>query len=185
MSTKHQSKPREANVIHLSPRRKAFVLPKDPTGEELAFDWTLSEADKARVLQHRGDGNRRRYAVQLCVLRKYGRFVDSYAKVSTKVIGYLSCQLGIEPVIDLSSASRKATEAEYRKDIRHYLGYTQFNKKSKKRLGGWILAVVSESFYVENLIDKSERFLKENKIVLPPSGYLERIINSAYSKAER
>jgi TnpA family transposase len=161
------------------------VLPKEPTGEELAFDWTLSEADKARILQHRGDDNRRRYAVQLCVLRKYGRFLDDYKGVPTKVIGYLSRQLGIGPVIDLSPASRKATEAKYRNDIRDYLGYAQFNKKRRQELQDWILAAVFESFYVEKLIEKSERFLKGKKIVLPPAGHLERIINSAYSKAER
>lgn len=185
MSTKSQSKPQVANVIHFRPKKAAFVLPKDPTREDLAFDWTLSEADKARILQHRGDDNRRRYAIQLCVLRKYGRFVDDYKRISTKILGYLSSQLDMEPVIELSEAVRKGTEVEYRKDIREYLGYAQFDQKSRHDLENWIFTEVSEHFYVENLVDKAERFLKANKIVLPPAGHLERIINSAYSKAER
>jgi TnpA family transposase len=37
------------------------VLPVDPTDEELARDWTLSEADKAEVRRCRGDANRRHF----------------------------------------------------------------------------------------------------------------------------
>jgi hypothetical protein len=47
----------------------ALPLPEDLGEEELARNWTLSEADRAQVLRCRGDDNRRRFAVQLCVLR--------------------------------------------------------------------------------------------------------------------
>ena len=134
---------------------------------------------------HRGENNRRRYAVQLCTLRKYGRFLDSYNRVPAKVLGYLSRQLEIEPILTLSGPSREATEAEYRSDIRRYLGYVQFNEQGKQHLERWILDAVCRSFYVEDLIDKAERFLKDRKIVIPPSDYLERMVNSAYARAER
>ena len=39
-------------------------LPKDPSPEELARYWTLSESDKAEVFRGRGDWNRRWFAVQ-------------------------------------------------------------------------------------------------------------------------
>jgi hypothetical protein len=48
-------------------------LPVDPTDEELARERSLSEAEKVEVLRCRGDENRRRFALPLCVLRKYGR----------------------------------------------------------------------------------------------------------------
>ena len=44
--------------------------------EELARDWILSESDRTEVLQYRGDDHRHRFAVQLCVLRQYGRFLE-------------------------------------------------------------------------------------------------------------
>ena len=185
MYSKVQKDQQATNVIHFRPKRAAFVLPRDPNGEELAFDWTLSETDKSTVLQRRGDDNRRRYAVQLCVLRKYGRFLDNYRRVPARVIGYLSRQLEIEPSLSLTAASREATEAGYRDDIRRYLGYSQFDETKKQHLERWVLAAVSESFYVEDLIENTEKHLKNLKIVIPPSGHLVRIVNSVYAKAER
>ena len=44
-----------------------IVLPEDPTVEELARDWTLSEADIREVLVCRGPDNCLRFALQLCV----------------------------------------------------------------------------------------------------------------------
>jgi hypothetical protein len=62
-------------------RQRGLTLPEDPSEEELARNWTLSEADHAEVLRCRGDHNRRRFALQLCVLRQYGRFLDRYQEV--------------------------------------------------------------------------------------------------------
>ena len=57
-------------------RWSGVLLPEDPGEEELAWNWTLSEADKREATQCRGDENRRRFALQLCVLRRYGRLLE-------------------------------------------------------------------------------------------------------------
>lgn len=181
MSTKPISK----NVIYFRPRQQAFILPEDPTNEELAFNWTLSKEDKAQIFKHRGDDNRRRYAVQLCILRKYGRFLDGYKSVSAKIIGYLSRQLEIEPVFSLSNPSRDTTESEYRNDVREYLGYSYFNETIMLELEDWILSVISEEFFTDKLLSKAEEFLYNKKVVLPPPLHMERIINSAFASAEQ
>jgi Domain of unknown function (DUF4158) len=46
-------------------RRNPVVFPEDPTDEELARDWTLSEADKAEVLRCRTNHHRLSFAIQL------------------------------------------------------------------------------------------------------------------------
>jgi hypothetical protein len=56
-------------------RSPSLILPDDPSSEELLQCWTLSTRDRVEVLRCRGDANRRRYAVQLCTLRAYGRFL--------------------------------------------------------------------------------------------------------------
>ena len=61
-----------------SRRQSRLTLPEDSGEEELARDWTLSEVDRGEVLRCRGDDNRRRFAIQLCVLRRYGTFLESY-----------------------------------------------------------------------------------------------------------
>src|SRR5436853_441040 len=53
-------------------RPLAIILPEDPSQEELAQYWTLSTQDKQEVFKCRGEAQRRRFAVQLCVLRTYG-----------------------------------------------------------------------------------------------------------------
>ncbi len=129
-----ESKATQSNVIHFRSKRAAFKLPVEPTQEELAFDWTLSEADKGRVLGHRGDDNRLRYAVQLCVLRKYSRFLDSYRMVPANVLGYLCRQLEMTPLVELSGHSQQATESRYRSKICQYLDLAHLMKQPKS---GW------------------------------------------------
>ncbi len=68
MSSKTKEKKSSQNVIYFKPKQPTFVLPKEPTNEELAFNWTLSQEDKTQIYKCRGDDNRRRYAVQICVL---------------------------------------------------------------------------------------------------------------------
>jgi hypothetical protein len=66
MTKEAEGKAQQSNVIYFRPKRAAFKLPVEPSREDLA----LSDADKGRAFDHRGDDNRLRYAVQLCVLRK-------------------------------------------------------------------------------------------------------------------
>ena len=68
----------------------AGPLPEDLGEEELVRDWTLSEADRAQVLRCRGDDNRRRFAIQLCFLRRYGRFLEDFATVPVRILNYIS-----------------------------------------------------------------------------------------------
>jgi hypothetical protein len=89
-------------------RSPRVLLPVDPSEEELAGDLSLSEADKTEVRQCRGDDNRRRFALQLCVLRKYGRFLGSYRQVPVKVLTHLSRQLELSPVLFVPDIERGA-----------------------------------------------------------------------------
>ena len=74
-------------VLQDTASRPAFLLSPHPSDEELAFDWTLSERDIAFILtNHRGPENLCRLAVQLCVLRKHGRFLANlYAGLSGRL----------------------------------------------------------------------------------------------------
>lgn len=53
----------------------SLLLPEEPSPEELVQFWTLSDRDRAEVIKCQGDANQRRFAVQLCTLRAYGRFL--------------------------------------------------------------------------------------------------------------
>src|SRR5207342_2404348 len=61
--------------------RPVLVLPEDPSDDEWLHHWTLSEADTRAILRCHGDDNRRRFALQLCALRLFGRFVPNHMVV--------------------------------------------------------------------------------------------------------
>ena len=60
-------------------RVPSLVLPEDPSPDELLQYWTLSAQDRTEVLRCRGEAHRLRFAVQLCTLRAYGRFLPEAA----------------------------------------------------------------------------------------------------------
>jgi len=56
------------------------MLPLDPSEDDLARHWSLTPADLAAIAECRGPDQRRRFALQLCVMRLHGRFLDDYRK---------------------------------------------------------------------------------------------------------
>jgi Domain of unknown function (DUF4158) len=106
--------------------RAALSLPEDPSDEELARDWTLSAADKVEIQGCRGDDNRLRFAMQLCVLRLYGRFLPTYDAVPLRIVNHLGRQLALPPMLLLDPVPRPATDSEYQQRLREYLGYQPF-----------------------------------------------------------
>src|SRR5215510_6137791 len=89
--------PESFPAIHRRP--PAFLLPEDPSLEELALHWTLSLQDKAEVLQCRGEAQRRRFAVQLCTLRTYGRFLPKAVAAPVAITNHLAQQLDLPLVL--------------------------------------------------------------------------------------
>ena len=84
-----------------SAKSAATMFPscRDPTDEELARDWQLSEQDLVEVRRCRSDDNRHSFAIQLCTLRAYGRFLgQDYGSVPIRIVNHVGRQLGMPPV---------------------------------------------------------------------------------------
>jgi TnpA family transposase len=159
-------------------------LPAHPSDEELAFDWTLSARDLEFILAHRGPENLCRLAVQLCVLRKYGRFLSHYTHVSPSILGYLCRQLDLPPLTKLPGRGRDNTEGDYQREITTYLGWQPFDPKANRWLQEWIVEQVSQHLYVDNLMEQAVTRLRSHRIILPGPSVLERTVNSAHARAE-
>ena len=84
-------------AVHLRPF--SIILPEDPSQEELAQYWTLSTQDKQEVFKCRGEAQRRRFAVQLCTLRAYGRFLPKAVAAPTVITNHLARQLDLPLVL--------------------------------------------------------------------------------------
>jgi Domain of unknown function (DUF4158) len=166
-------------------RRNPLTLPVDPTDEELARDWTLSEADKVQVLHCRGEAHRRSFALQLCVLRKYGRFLTEYDTVPGRIINHLGHQLGLSPVLFVDPPRREATDLDHEWRIREYLGFRPFDPGIQEKLEDWIRSHAAEEVLSAELFERAEGVLRSWKIVLPAPSTLERIVASVSTRARQ
>ena len=93
-------------------RVPGLLLPEDPSSEELVQYWTLSARDQAEVRRCRGEANRRRFAVQLCTLRTYGRFLPEATPTPVTITNHLARQLDLPLVLFGDLPERLATETE-------------------------------------------------------------------------
>ena len=99
-------------------RVPGLLLPEDPSSEELVQYWTLSARDQAEVRRCRGEANRRRFAVQLCTLRAYGRFLPEATPTPVTITNHLARQLDLPLVLFGDLPERLATETEQLHRIR-------------------------------------------------------------------
>jgi hypothetical protein len=119
-------------------RPSAPVLPEDPSEEELAQYWMLSTRDKAEVFQCRGEAQRRRFAVQLCALRTYGRFLPKAMPAPVAITNHLARQLALPPVLFGEVPERLATATDHLERIRTYLGWRPFDDEARARVTRWL-----------------------------------------------
>jgi TnpA family transposase len=159
-------------------RQPGLALPEEPTEEELARDWTLSEPDRVEVLRCRGDDNRRRFALQLCMLRRHGRFVDRYTDVPVRIVNHLNRQLGLTPTVLLPEPERDATESSHQQRIREYLGYRTFDEEARSLLEEHLRSHVAGGAWPEDLFDSAMDALRFWKIVPPAVATIDRMTAS-------
>jgi len=129
--------PRETSAT-LRRRSPSLLLPEEPSREELAQFWTLSDRDRAEVMRCQGEANQRRFAVQLCTLRTYGRFLPEATPAPVAITNYLARQLDLSLVLFGDIPSRLATETGHRQRILSYLGWQAFDEEARTRLTQWL-----------------------------------------------
>jgi hypothetical protein len=128
--------PRELFLPHQK-RYRSVVAHQDLSDEEIAMDWTLSDADRLEIGQYRKN-SRLFIAVQLCAIRLYGRFVTEVNNLSPRIISYLNTQLELPPTLTIQPPSREATLSEQRKNILGYLGFSKYDDETQGRLQTWL-----------------------------------------------
>ena len=157
----------------------------DITEDQLAKDWTLSEADANFItLNTRGEVQQMRCAIQLCTLRQSGRFVIKQADVPIKAVNYLAQQLALPSLIEVPGLSLKDADYGRLQKIQHHLHFKEFDQAEKDSLQSWLLAQVQDHVLDQReLTNKTKAFLKQRRVVLPASSQLGRFIASAIKDA--
>jgi hypothetical protein len=159
------------------------VLPEDPSVEELARNWTLSEADISEVLLCRGTDNCLRFALQLCVLRRYGRFLEEYDSPPVRIVNHFAMQLHLPPVL-LLAPPRSATESEYRDRLRQYLLLRDLDQKGRDLLAAWVSERMADGEAPDPIAGQAEQVVRSWRYVLPRATVFTRMIYSFCARAE-
>ena len=158
--------------------RSVLVLPEDPSDDELLRHWTLSEADTRETLRCRGDDNRRRFALQLCALRIFGRFVPNHMAVPVRILNYLGRQLDLPPTLFLPPPHREATDLEQEQRIRAYLPVQPFDATAREHLTQWLTRRAQDGLTPQDLYQHAEAQLRAWQVLLPGPWTLERLIGT-------
>jgi hypothetical protein len=165
-------------------RSPSLLLPEEPSREELAQFWTLSDRDRAEVMQCQGEANQRRFAVQLCTLRTYGRFLPEATPAPVAITNYLAQQLDLSLVLFGDVPSRLATETGHRQRILGYLGWQVFDEAARTRLTHWLTQRATDDLLLHDLVTRAEDLLRAWQIVLPARSTLEELIASMTAQAQ-
>jgi TnpA family transposase len=160
-----------------------MTAPLDPSEDELARHWSLTPADLAVIAECRGPDHRRRFAVQLCMLRAHGRFLDDYRRAPIKIVNHLSRQLGLAPVLFLDRPGRAQTERAQALRIRHHLGLRSFDSGTAMDLRNWLRQGAIEGRTVAELMVRAEDKLRDWHVMLPAASTLERLVTAEVTQA--
>jgi TnpA family transposase len=158
-------------------------LPVDPSEDELAQHWSLTLEDVAVIAECRGPDHRRRFALQLCVLRNQGRFLEDYRHAPVKIVNHLSRQLGLEPVLFLDRPGRAQTERAQSLRIRRHLGIRNFDRHVAADLRAWLRPAALEGRTVLELVTRAHDKLREWHVMLPAASTLERLVTAEVTQA--
>ena len=173
-----------ATTGYESRRTPSVLLPEDPSQEELAQYWTLSARAQAEVMRCRTDATRRRFAVQLCTLRVYGRFLPEAVPAPVAITNYLARQVGLPLVLFGEVPGRLATETEHLQRIRTYLGWRLFDDESRGRLTSWINQRATDDLLPSVLVSRAEAILRAWQIVAPARSTLEELVVSVTARVQ-
>jgi uncharacterized protein DUF4158 len=154
----------------------------EPSEDELARHWSLTPADLAEVVRCRGDDHRRQFALQLCMVRAHGRFIDDYRRMPLSIVNHLSRQIGLPPVLFLDRPGRAPTETAQNQRIRRYLGLREFHGPVEAELRDWLRQGAAEGRSADELAAHAGMFLHTHKIILPTPATLNRLVASVIAQ---
>jgi TnpA family transposase len=165
--------------------RRSFVFPVDPTDEDLARDWTLTREDLGEVRRCRGSEKRHSFAIQLCTLRRFGRFLgDDYSTVPVRIMNHVGRQLGLPPVLLVAPPAREATDLDHERRLRDYLGFVSFDDVARARLDAWLRERAAEGLLAEELLERAVEHLHEKRTIQPGRSVLARLVSSVAVQAD-
>lgn len=147
-----------SGIIRTRKRYQPVTLPHDFSDEEMARDWTLSDADQKEVNRYRTN-SRLFIAIQLCAVRLYGCFLVEVNDLSPHIVSYLNSQLDLPPSLIINTPDRDATFSEQRKNILTYLGFSKYDDNAQASLEKWLSKQAEQGYLPDELFLRAEQYL--------------------------
>src|SRR5712691_8671918 len=150
-----------------------------PSTQQLSRYFHLDDADRERVNDRRGAGNKLGFAVQLTTVRFLGTFLAEPTDVPSDVVAYVAAQLGIHDVACLADyAARPTTAWEHAAEIRRIYGYRDFTDPAESfRLMRWLYTRAWLSTEQPSvLFDLATARLIERQVLLPGVSIQARLV---------
>ena len=170
----------------LSPAQRADLLafPK-LSHKELAWHYTLDEADTVRVAPRRRDENRLGYALQLLTARHLGRTLAAREQPPGEVICFVAAQLQVAPQALSRYTSRDETRREHVGEIVREQGFRRFNRQVAREITKPVLAVALQTPRGLPVVQALVSELRKRNVLLPVVLVLERFAATVLTKATR
>lgn len=111
-------------VLTKRQRNELLNIPDDET--TMLKHYVLSEEDMTHINRRRGDHNRLGFALQLCVFRYPGRFIQSSEVLPQQFITFIGAQLGISPDEAAIYAERTQTHYEHSASLKRIYRFMSF-----------------------------------------------------------
>lgn len=121
---------RQERFLSSKQRYRPIPLSEEFTDEEMTRDWTLSKEDIREIGRYRKKYRLYR-AIEICVVRLYGRFLQEVNDLSPRILSYLNKQLSLPPSLKVQVPKWRATGIEFRQQILTHLGFQRLTTQEQ------------------------------------------------------
>ena len=118
-------------------------------------------------------------ALQICSVRRAGRFIEDWADVDGGTVEYVASQLDVQAVCPRRSFSDR-TARRYRLEVARYLGLARALISHRTELETWLRKEVCPAGgAVEDMLDQSFQGFPDRRLLPPAQSTLTRVIRTA------
>ncbi|UOQ69922.1 Tn3 family transposase [Hymenobacter volaticus] len=169
----------------LSAAEREHLLALPETSEEFIRHYTLSEADRSLIYQHRGAANRLGFAVQLCYLRFPGVVLGLDQVPAPSLLAFVAAQLKLPALEWAVYGRREQTRREHLVELQAAFGFQTFALPHYRAAMSWLTEIALLTDKGMLLVQALIGHLRRHSILLPAVTVLERLSAEALTRANR